>query len=396
MAKNAVISGSLEFLGLADLIQLLGTNGSEGELRLTSKYAREPGSVTFKGGNPIGSNAGGKSGVDALYSLFGWLDAGFEFRQESITQEKEINLGRMEIILNGLRMLDDGQIEILGPVTAERSGGDEEEEDLFMPVIRGPIIDYMYVVDEENFYDGDTIVVEGKHGGWIWVILEGIVDVLKDTGKGPQKVIRLSDGSFIGTAAALTMGNPARSATIRAKDEVRLGVLDSQLLSSEFSSLSGEFKEILLSLDRRFKRATRTAAHARLGKYNTKVLKKFRKPLIQQGKDKDGFYRINSGEAYVVRSVESGYVPISKLYPGDYFGKIPFLNMGNEPFSASVFGASELKVAKVNLEKIEEQYEVLSSTLKNIIENTATCISATTMIACDGKKKRKVNKRKRS
>ena len=52
-------------------------------------------------------------------SLFGWKDGQFEFIKEEVTCEKVIKKSRMEIILDGLRMMDEGKVEILGPSNVE-------------------------------------------------------------------------------------------------------------------------------------------------------------------------------------------------------------------------------------------------------------------------------------
>ena len=43
-----------------------------------------------------------------MFSLFGWTEGRFEFTQEPVACERTIKKGRMEIILDGLRLLDDG------------------------------------------------------------------------------------------------------------------------------------------------------------------------------------------------------------------------------------------------------------------------------------------------
>lgn len=386
MLDNIVFEGNLTFLSLADILQLLGTNGSHGVLRISSKYAQEPGLVYILGGNPIHAECMNFSGVDALYQLFGWMDGTYEFSNEEVQQDNTIHVGRMEIILNGLRKLDDGEIEILGPVSNKDKGSRKDESGLALPIIRGPIVDYMSVVDEELFYDGDTIVREGKHGGWVWVILEGVVRVVKKNKRGDLTIMKIGDGSFIGTTASLTMSNPARSATIVAEGAVRLGVLDSQRLSAEYGRLSNEMRGIMVSLDKRLRRISRTAIYESQGDKRTSQIKMYRKKIIKQGKEKEGIYVIKEGEALIVRSTSVGHIPLGKLYPGDFLGNIPFLDIGQEPYSASILGTKNLKVVKIDLDAICAEFDRISSTLRSMVENTATSIAATSMIACDLRK----------
>ena len=53
MLDNVVLAGSLKFLALGDIMQLLGANSSSGVLRLISRYAAEPGFIYFDNGNPV-------------------------------------------------------------------------------------------------------------------------------------------------------------------------------------------------------------------------------------------------------------------------------------------------------------------------------------------------------
>ncbi len=180
MSNNAAFAGDLNFLSLGDIVQLLGSNGSTGVLRITSKYAQEPGLIYCVDGNPVDASNGSLAGLDAIFSLFGWTEGRFEFTEEKVKKEKVIKKSRMELILDGLSMLDDGVIEKLGPVSFEKKVSDSSGVETTIPLIKGPLVDYTYVVDEEDFPDGRIIAEEGKHGSWIWVILEGVVEIVKE------------------------------------------------------------------------------------------------------------------------------------------------------------------------------------------------------------------------
>ena len=184
MLENVAFAGNLDFLNIGELLQLLGTIGGTGTLNIDSQYASEPGKIYIEKGNPINASSGSMTGLDALFSLFGWIEGQFEFIREDVTCEKVITKNRMEIILDGLRLLDEGNIEILGPAGAGSKRLDEIAKSGSLPLIKGPLVDYTYVVDEEGFYDGDEIVHEGNHGNWIWVILEGVAQIVKETPKG--------------------------------------------------------------------------------------------------------------------------------------------------------------------------------------------------------------------
>jgi len=387
MAGNAAFAGNLNFLNLGELMQLLGTNGGTGTLYISSNHASQPGVIYIEKGNPIDAANGAKTGLDALFSLFGWIDGQFEFIQEDITCQKVITKSRMEIILDGMRLLDEGQVEILGPVTAESETEPTVAKSGSIPLIKGPLVDYSYVVDEEGFYDGDEIVQEGNHGNWIWVILEGVVEISRQTPRGPLKVLRISDGAFLGSVTALLKGDNVRSATVTAVGNVHLGMLDSQLMTSEMANLSLDYREFVRGLDERMKQATKMAVDIYAEDKKIAEFVKGKKILIKQGQDEKRLFRVRSGEAYIARETDAGVVPITCLQKGDYFGHMPFLDLGHEPYSASVFASPNLKLNAMDPQELQKEHDKLSSTLKNILAHLSTSISVTTLIACDFYKK---------
>jgi CRP-like cAMP-binding protein len=388
MANTTSLSGSLNFLNLGELLNLLGTNGSSGVLHIKSSFSSEAGQVYLEKGNPINAVNGSVTGLDAVFSLFGWTDGEFEFVQEDVSCEKAITKSRMEIILDGLRLLDEGKIKKLGPATATAAKTPPETQTVSgkLPLIKGPLVDYSYVVDEEGFHDGDEIVQEGNHGDWIWVILEGTAEIIKETEGAPIEILRIGDGAFLGSVAALISGGRVRSATIKAVGNVQLGMLDSQLLANELANVSADFKNLLTSIDVRLKQVLEMAVAYKKNNNHFDNLIKNKKQLIQQGQKEERLFTIKDGEAVIARQSDNGFVPLARLKKGDYFGKIPFLDLGHEPYSAAVFSSENLKLAAVDTARLNSEHEGLSSTLKNIIEHLATSVSVTTVVTCDYKK----------
>ncbi|MCK5205676.1 MAG: cyclic nucleotide-binding domain-containing protein [Desulfobacterales bacterium] len=387
MNNTVALSGSLDFLNLGELLNLLGTNGSSGVLHIKSNYSSEPGLVYLDKGNPINAVNGSVTGQDALFSLFGWTDGQFEFVEEDVSCEKAINKSRMEIILDGLRLLDEGEIEMLGPATAPKTAPGSETIPGKLPLIKGPLVDYSYVVDEEGFYDGDEIIQEGNHGDWIWVILEGTAEIIKQTANGSLQMLRIGDGAFLGSVAALFSGGRVRSATVKAVGNVQLGMLDSQLLANELANVSADFKSLLTSIDSRLQQVIETAVAINNNDPLDDLIKN-KKQLIKQGQNEERLFTVKNGEAIIARQTENSYVPLVRLKKGDFFGRVPFLDMGHEPYSAAVFSSENLKIAAVDSEKLKSEHERLSSTLKNIIEHLATSVSVTTLVTCGFKKEK--------
>jgi len=391
MNESVVLSGSLGFLSLGDIIQLLGSSGSTGVLRLINRYAPAPAFVYFIDGNPINAQNDTVEGIEALYSLFGWLSGSFEFTREAVFAEKRISKSRMGLVLEGMRLVDDGQTPIIGPTANADTKINELKASISKtPVLKGPLVDYMYVVDEEDFFDGEYIVEEGKHGSWIWVILEGVVDIVKETDAGEIPIIRIGDGSFVGSMASFLLQGHIRTATAIAVGNVQLGVLDSQRLAQEYAAMSMEFRAYLTSLDKRIKQLTDRVVEYNDGNVQPLDILKDKKVLIPQAKMKEEqLYIIKQGRASVVRRTPNGPVLLCHLYKGDYFGSVPFLNSGLEPEGASIYGSDNIKVSKVQAVSLQKEYNRLSTTFKNIVDNLATSISVTSDIVCNSLKAKK-------
>ncbi len=379
MGSNVVLSGKLDFLSLGDILQLLGSSGATGVLRIMSKYSPEPGAIYFKKGNIINASTPSQSGLEAVYSLFGWLEGDFEFSNESVNIKRVIKANKMEIILDGLRLMDDGKTKPLGPVTYERSKSGARD----IPLIKGPLVDYLYVLDEETFPQGYKIVQENRHGSWIWVILEGVVDVVKETPGGPLTLIKLGTGSFIGSVASFLFHDNIRKASAHASTDVQLGVLDTPRLAEEYAALSNEFKNFIMSLDNRRNEVTDKAVKVYLKKDNVKEFTRGMKRLINQGQKENRAFMIKKGRVKIVQKTKFGYLPLANLGKGDFFGAIPFIDIGHEPIKASVFASKDLVYDKLDMNDLREEYDELSPTLKNLIESIATSTSITTRVACD-------------
>ena len=114
MAGKAAFSGELSFINLPEIFQILGGNNSTGSLYIRSDYAPSAGRIYFAKGNPINAMDGVQKGKDALYALFGWTEGKFEFYEEKVNVGRAFNGNRMEIVLDALKMIDDGEIKRVG------------------------------------------------------------------------------------------------------------------------------------------------------------------------------------------------------------------------------------------------------------------------------------------
>ncbi len=383
MADNIVFSGNILFLSLADVIQLLGGNHCTGILTLRSQYSADMGAIYFIGGDPVNASCGKLKGIEALYALFGWTDGKYEFSEEQLSGiDPVIKQNRMAIVMDAVRLLDDGQIARVGPNPLTKKDNDESVPDMtkmdFEHPVKGPLVNYRYVMGEYSYKDGATIVKEGKYGKWMWVIYEGTVKITRQTSKGTITLARLGEGCFIGTIRALIHGEYSRSATAIAEGKVRLFILEAEPLQREYAALSENFKKILISLDYRLRQINDNAVAAYVGDYS-KVLPQ-NKVCEDRFQNNTDLYIIRKGTADIIGKCSKGDVNLLSFGCDDVFGKIPFMEFGHEPLSASVLTSNSFEAEILDSQSLQKEYDNLSPTLRNFIFNAATSIAMTTKL----------------
>ena len=386
MSAKAALAGSLSFISLTDIFQILGGNSSTGVMRITSQHAPDPGLIYFAKGDPINATSGPLSGLDAVYALFGWIEGKFEFYEQEVQIGRVIKKNRMEILLDAMRMLDDGLIKKVGPLPFDEMASVEvsetrSEKKGTLQVIKGPLVDYSHVLDEEEYHAGERIATAGGHGKWIWIILNGSVSVSRETANGPMNIANLGEGCFLGGFTVLPFTEYTRSVTITALDDVRLGLMDTEFLYRDFMSLSPDFRRILLSLDGRLRKITDRAVELFRKEDKIKGFTKNKKVIIEKGSSKQEAFAIIEGETYVVGQTQKGYLPLLTLEKDEIFGYMPFTDMGHEPQSALVLASKDLKAHKLDTESIQKEYENLSGTFRNMIYNSCMCTFLTTKMA---------------
>jgi CRP-like cAMP-binding protein len=383
MSNKSVLAGNLKFLCLADLFQILGGNNSTGVLRVKSQYVPKPAQIYFMKGNPINASNGSVQGIDAIYALFGWTEGDFEFTEQGVNAKRVIKQSRMEIVLDAMRMVDDEVIKKVGPPSFDEgsvpeNGGTKDGGEGLLKVMKGPLVNYSHILEEEEFIDGARITKEGGHGNWIWVILEGTVNISRETPEGPVTVARLGEGCFIGTVSALSFKQYSRSATVSASGDVWLGSLDTEYLSREYGSLSPDFIGLLFSMDGRLRKITDRVVELLMKEDKSKELIKDKKLIMKKGSLKEGAFTIIDGESCVIGHSKKSHIPLFTLTEKDVFGCVPFIDIGHEPRYASVMASKDLHVNKLDVESLKKEFDSLSDTLKNMILNTSTCIYTTT------------------
>jgi len=354
---------------------------------MKSRYEEEQGIIYVKKGNPVDAENQSLKGIEAINSLFGWTEGDFEFSRESVNKKNVIGKSRMEITLEAMKMLDEGLIEKLGPVSfSNKTVPGTDNSDPSIPLVKGPLVDYMYVADEEDYKSGDTIVQQGKYGNWLWVVLAGVVEIRKETPKGPVTILRVERGAFIGNISVFLEHSSVRNYTAVATEDVQLGVLDSQLLSMENAKLSHEFKKIIKSLDKRFAQCANRSVELHMKKKKSMDFLKEKSRVITQGEQKEGFFIVEEGSANVVRKVDTKHVLLATIRENDFLGNASFIDISHEPGAASIFASEDFKFKELPLQDLQEEYNTLSTTMKNMMENTGNMISAITLTICNKQK----------
>ena len=144
--------------------------------------------------------------------------------------------------------------------------------------------------------------------------------------------------------------------------------------------MSADFRALIMSLDKRLKQLTNRVVEYHTQSVNIESFIKDKQKIMRQGEAEKRLFRIQRGHVHIVHQDEDRYLPLVSLSKEDYFGYLPFLDMGHEPDKASVLASKDLKIVSMDGSVIQQEHDTISPTFKNIIENVATCIAATTRV----------------
>jgi CRP-like cAMP-binding protein len=144
--------------------------------------------------------------------------------------------------------------------------------------------------------------------------------------------------------------------------------------------MSADFRTMIMSLDKRLKQLTNRVVEYHSQSINIESFVKDKQKIMRQGEAEKRLFRIQHGHVHIVSQDKDRYLPLVSLSKDDYFGAFPFLDMGHEPEEASVLASKDLKIVSVDSADFQQEFDNISTTFKNIIENVATCISATTRV----------------
>jgi CheY-like chemotaxis protein len=97
--------GKLSLINLPDLLQILEQGRNTGALRLTTEGKK--GVVYFQEGRILDATVGKRRGKSAFYQLTAWDKGDFSFRSEPVSAPPAIDAPAMELVLEGMRRLDE-------------------------------------------------------------------------------------------------------------------------------------------------------------------------------------------------------------------------------------------------------------------------------------------------
>lgn len=201
---------------------------------------------------------------------------------------------------------------------------------------------------------GEALIVEGKPGESMFVIVQGVVDVVRNGADSSRVVAVMGEGSFFGEMALIS--NAPRIANVLAKTDgllfeiSRAALEDLELRHPSIRRVIEEFyRERLLRnllwsspIFRPFSVDEKGAIAARFERHSVPP----RTLLLEQGKRGSGLGVLLRGRANVFHLNAKGEeLPLPGLQEGDIFGEISLLLDG--PCTASVRSATYAEVLEL-------------------------------------------------
>ena len=144
------------------------------------------------------------------------------------------------------------------------------------------------LVSEENYSDGQIIINEGSPGDWVYVVISGSVEISKKINDKKYILEILNKGEVFGEISFI--GGVKRTATVTSVGETVIGVIDRDSMDKEFNNLSSDFRSILVSMVKRFKKMI-----DRVSDFSARSESRIQKTLSISYKDKNSFLKAYTG-----------------------------------------------------------------------------------------------------
>ena len=105
----------------------------------------------------------------------------------------------------------------------------------------------------QKFNQGETIIKQGDIGNCLYVIQEGRVEVIKETGRSEVKVAELGETEFFGEMGLFE--KDVRSCTVKALEETRVITVDKRNLYKSIHKDSSLAYRLLEKMSNRLREA---------------------------------------------------------------------------------------------------------------------------------------------
>ena len=232
---------------------------------------------------------------------------------------------------------------------------------------------------------GETLVTEGEHGDSMFVVVQGVVNVLH----GERLIAVMAEGSFFGEMALCT-DSPRLATVVAAKDGL-LFEIDREALgaiSREHPQVSAAveqfYRDRLLANLMRASPVFRPLPEAERARVGGRFKRHSLPPqtvLLEQGQSGAGFCLLLRGKCDVFHTDrDGGVLPLPQLREGDIFGEISVLLDG--PCTASVRTATFCEVLELSRDDFHELVlpnpgvrELVQKVVRERIERTADLLS---------------------
>ena len=199
-------------------------------------------------------------------------------------------------------------------------------------------------MEERTASAGDFVINQGEDGAELFVVDSGVLECYKTFNKGedPKYLKDYNPGDAFGELALLY--NAPRAASIKAKTDCVLWVLDRECFNNivkDSSSKKREKYEAFLS---------KVELLEDMDPYERLTISDAFKPVnfaageyvIREGEWGDIFYLLVDGEAKATKTLTPGQPPeeVKSYSPGDYFGELALLR--GEPRAANIVAKTKL------------------------------------------------------
>jgi hypothetical protein len=131
------LTGHLSDLSLSELIEFFCNQRKTGQLKVL--YPQGPGYFYLQTGSVVDARIGVLRGIDAVYFALTLPNAKFEFGSASEPGERTINQPWTQVVLEGLRRLDEGIVPATAfPPEYEEPGADGKDSDQALVELENP------------------------------------------------------------------------------------------------------------------------------------------------------------------------------------------------------------------------------------------------------------------